>query len=99
VEGAAVIALLDVTTLAGVMTLLAYVQKYNDDTFGEGWPDHCTMTRSRHEMLAPLFGCQARQCAAGTVEGAGMRVEIWHERQAMVLAGRTTMWMRLSSLG
>jgi hypothetical protein len=40
-EGAAAIALLgaDVTTLAGLMTLLAYVQKYDDDTYGEGWPD------------------------------------------------------------
>ena len=40
-EGAAAIALLgaDVTTLAGLMTLLAYVQRHDDDTYGEGWPD------------------------------------------------------------
>ena len=40
-EGAAAIALLgaDITTLAGLMMLLAYVQKYDHDTYGEGWPD------------------------------------------------------------
>ena len=40
-EGAAAIALLgaDITTLAGLTTSLAYVQKYDHDTYGEGWPD------------------------------------------------------------
>jgi hypothetical protein len=63
-EGAAAIALLgaDVTTLAGLMTLLAYVQKYDDDTYGEGWPDGLyddTIEGTRcwhHYLVAKLAG-------------------------------------------
>ncbi len=42
----------DITTLAGLITLLAYVQKHDDDPYGEGWPDDTIEgTRSWHHYL------------------------------------------------
>jgi hypothetical protein len=42
IENAAAVALLgaEVTTTAGMLALLQHVQKYDDDTYGEGWPVH-----------------------------------------------------------